>query len=365
MRVALRLAKRAYGWTSPNPIVGAVLVRNGQVLGEGWHHGAGQPHAEIEAVRHAQSRGHSPTGATLYVTLEPCSTHGRTPPCTDAIVAHGISRVVAGTNDPNPRHAGKGLELLRKAGVEVESGLLGEEATRLNEAFNYWIVERKPLVIVKAAVSADGKIATSSGESRWITGERARSWSMGLRQGADAILVGVRTVLLDDPQLTVRKGGRETGKTLRRLVLDPKARTPVSARLVADAHSNLTTIIATAAAPPERLDRLAKRVNVLVAPTAQGRIDISWLLARLGKESVTSLLVEGGGETNAAFLFGGFTHRIAFFYAPKIIGGRTAPTPAGGTGIAHLSEALTLTDVEWRSLGPDLLLTARLERKLN
>src|SRR5712691_3073203 len=204
MRMALSLAKRGFGATSPNPMVGAVLVKNKKVIGRGWHHRAGEPHAEIEAIRDARARQTTVAGATLYVTLEPCSTHGRTPPCTGAIVSAGIKRVVIGAIDPNPAHAGKGLELLQRAGIQVASDVLGEEAARLNEAFNHWIIHRTPFVTVKAAMSLDGKIATTNGESKWITGVQARNYGMEMRRGADAILVGVNTTLADDPSLTWR-----------------------------------------------------------------------------------------------------------------------------------------------------------------
>ena len=223
-QLALRLARRGYGATSPNPMVGAVLVKGGKIIGRGWHRRAGLPHAEIEALRDAQKRGHNPRGATLYVTLEPCCTHGRTPPCTDAIIAAGIKQVVVGATDPNPKHAGKGFKILRRAGIEVLWGVrpragalntanarrteIADECAKLNEAFNHWIVHRTPFVTVKAAMTLDGKIATASGESKWITGEKARAHGMKLRQGSDAILVGINTILADDPSLTVDEARR-------------------------------------------------------------------------------------------------------------------------------------------------------------
>lgn len=366
MRRVLRLACRGFGRTSPNPQVGAVLVRHGQVIGSGWHHGAGLPHAEIEALRDAARRDHSPLGATLYVTLEPCCTHGRTPPCTDAIIAAGIRRVVVGATDPNPAHAGRGFELLRAAGIAVTHGVLATECERLNEAFNHWIVHRTPLVTFKAAMTLDGKIATASGDSQWITSEPARAVGMKLREGADAILVGINTVLADDPSLTfrpattARKTSAASPKRLRRIILDAHARTPLDARVITDTAADLTTIVLSAAAPPRRAADLAQRVRTLVAPAApDGRIDLRWLLAELGREQVTSLLVEGGGEVNASFLLGGFAQRIAFFYAPKILGGRTARKAVAGEGARNLDEVLNLTDLHWRQLGPDLLLTAR------
>ena len=387
MRQALRLARRGYGRTSPNPMVGAVLVKAGKIIGRGWHRQAGEAHAEIEALRDAQRRGPNPRGATLYVTLEPCCTHGRTPPCTDAIKAAGIKRVVVGATDPNPKHAGKGFKILKRAGVEVfglrrhvgalKSGdmsphsKLAEECSHLNEAFNNWIVHHTPFVTVKAAMSLDGKIATASSESKWITGEKVRAHGMKLRRGSDAILVGINTVLADDPSLTFRKRKAESGKRkekkLHRFVLDSLARTPLSAKVVSDELAGLTTIVVSKRAPKKRVAALAKRVNVVIAPVSksaignrQSAIDLRWLLKKLGAENVTSLLVEGGGEVNASFLLGGLAQRVAFFYAPKILGGRDSRKGVAGEGVKSLSEVIQLREVEWRRLGEDLFLTARI-----
>jgi diaminohydroxyphosphoribosylaminopyrimidine deaminase/5-amino-6-(5-phosphoribosylamino)uracil reductase len=395
MRLALRLARRGYATTSPNPMVGAVLVKGGKVIGQGWHRRAGEPHAEVEAIRDAQRRGHSPRGSTLYVTLEPCSTHGRTPPCTDAIKVAGIRRVVIGATDPNPKHAGRGFRILRRSGIAVTKvgssrrddrtaqravpTELADECVRLNEAFNHWIVHQTPFVTVKAAMTLDGKIATASGESKWITGKKARAYGMKLRQGADAILVGINTILADDPSLTAKsqKSKTRNRKRLRRIVLDAMARTPLNAKVVSDDHAALTTIVVGASAPSNRVTALAKRVRVLVAPTVERgvrtapqrragdsplyqQIDLRWLLKRLGAENVTSLLVEGGGEVNASFLLGGFGQRVTFFYAPKILGDCDARKAVAGAGARRLDEIIQLREIEWRQLGPDLLLTARI-----
>ncbi len=362
IRLALRLARKGFGLTAPNPMVGAVLVKAGQTIGQGWHRRAGLPHAEIEALRDAAKRGHSPRGATLYVTLEPCCTHGRTPPCTEAIKAAGIKRVIIGATDPNPKHAGKGLRILQRAGIAVAQGELPDECAQLNEAFNHWIVQRTPFVTVKAAMTLDGKIATASGESKWITGEVARAYGMKLRQGSDAILVGVNTILADDPSLTVR--GQQTEPRLRRIILDSRARTPLNARVVSDEFAALTTIVVSETAPKARVAALSSRVRLEIAPTRKSRhpnstgIDLRWLLQKLGAENVTSLLVEGGGEVNASFLLGGLAHRVAFFYAPKILGGRDARKAVAGEGAKSLREMVPLREVAWRRLGADLLLTA-------
>ena len=384
MRLALRLARRGYGRTSPNPMVGAVLVKGDRVIGQGWHRRAGEPHAEIEALRHAQRKGHEPRGATLYVTLEPCCTRGRTPPCTDAIRAAGVKRVVVGATDPNPRHRGRAFRVLRRARISVATGVLADECAELNEVFNHWIRHRTPFVTVKSAMTLDGKIATASGESKWITSAQARAHALKLRAGADAVLVGVNTVLADDPRLTLRgrrsaTGGRRPERQPLRMVVDSKARTPLTAKVVTDEFAAFTTVVVTKAAPANRVAALAKKVRVWMAPVAivaravlglprqrgantaarPGRVDLRWLLDRLGAEDITHLLVEGGGEVNASFLLERLAHRVAFFYAPKILGGRDARKAVGGVGVKRLEEIIRLRDVRWRRLGPDLLLTAR------
>lgn len=358
MRLALRLARRGYGTTSPNPMVGAVLVKRGVVIGKGWHRRAGGPHAEIVAIRDAESSRRSAKGATLYVTLEPCSTHGRTPPCTDEIRRAGIKQVVVAATDPNPRHAGRGYQVLRRFGIRVRRGLLADEAARLNEAFNHWIVCRTPFVTVKAAMTLDGKIATAAGQSKWITSDKARAWAMKLRRGADAILVGVNTVLSDDPRLTLRDGTSRR-RPLRRIILDSKARVSLTARVVCDEFAKWTTVVVTRKASRRRVAALANRVNVWVAPSQNGRVNLRWLLRKLGAEEVTSLLVEGGGEVNGAFLSQGLAQRVAFFYAPKILGGADARKAVAGEGARSLKEMVNLGEVVWRRIGPDLLLTAR------
>jgi diaminohydroxyphosphoribosylaminopyrimidine deaminase / 5-amino-6-(5-phosphoribosylamino)uracil reductase len=370
MRLALRLARKGYGATSPNPMVGAVLVKRGEIIGRGWHRRAGQPHAEIEALRDARRRGVNPRGAILYVTLEPCSTYGRTPPCTEAILAAGIKQVVVGATDPNPRHTGRAFTLLKRRGVSVTGGILAQECTRLNEAFNHWIVRGIPFVTVKAAMTLDGKIASASGESKWITAQRARAFGMKLRQAADAILVGINTILADDPELTVRpaqvRSLKPPAKPLRRIVLDSFARTPFDAKIIRDGKATLTTIVVSEAAPLKRVQALAKRVNVVVAPSAvptraghEARINLVWLLKRLGSDGVTNLLVEGGGETNASFLLERQADRIAFFYAPKILGGLESRKAVAGNGARSWEEIVKLETVKWQRLGPDWVLTAR------
>ena len=368
MRLALRLAARGYGMNSPNPMVGAVLVKSGEIIGRGWHHRAGEPHAEIEALREAQRRAHNPKGATLYVTLEPCCTHGRTPPCTDAIIAAGIGTVVVATTDPNPKHCSKGLRILERSGIRVIRGVAADESEKLNEAFNHWIVHRTPFVTVKAAMTLDGKIATASGESKWITSEKARAHGMELRRGCDAILVGINTILADDPSLTVRP---TANRSPRRIVLDSLARTPLISKVVSDSRAGLTTIVVSRSAPQRRVRALSKRVRLVVAPSSprnrqnhsldhqRPTIDLRWLLRTLGSEDVTSLLVEGGGEVNASFLLHELAQRVAFFYAPLVLGGKTSHKAVAGLGATCKSETLNLHEVQWQTIGPDLLLRAQ------
>jgi diaminohydroxyphosphoribosylaminopyrimidine deaminase/5-amino-6-(5-phosphoribosylamino)uracil reductase len=370
MKLALRLARRGVGRTSPNPMVGAVLVKGTEIIGQGWHRRAGLPHAEVEAISDAVREGHATKGATLYVTLEPCCTHGQTPPCTEAIRAARIKRVVVGATDPNPRHRGRAFRVLRRAGIAVEAGVLDEECTQLNEAFNHWIVHRTPMITVKAAMTLDGKIATKTGESKWITGDRARAFGMKLRKGSDAILVGINTVLADDPALTRRSQiadcRLQNRKGLRRIVLDSMARTPLTAKVLSDECASWTTIVVSSRAPAKRVERLKNHVTVLTSPNPKSSIehpassiDLSWLLRRLGRDGVTSLLIEGGGEVNASFLLEAHVQRVAFFYAPKILGGRDSRKAVAGEGVGRLEDALRLEDIRWRKLGADLLLTAR------
>ncbi|MCX8107252.1 MAG: bifunctional diaminohydroxyphosphoribosylaminopyrimidine deaminase/5-amino-6-(5-phosphoribosylamino)uracil reductase RibD, partial [Verrucomicrobiae bacterium] len=271
--------------------------------------------------------------------------------------------VVVGTVDPNPRHLGRGIDLLRKAGVAVSVGCLRHRAEQLNEAWNHWIQEHRPWVIVKAAMTLDGKIATRNRESKWITGPAARSWAMRLRRGVDAILVGVNTVLADNPSLTPR---RPDGQLLppatrlpRRIILDTYARTPLSANVVADEHRRATIIVVGEQAPIHRVNKLMEQVTVWRGPAKNGLVDIEWLLKHLGEQEITSLLVEGGGEVNASFLLGGFAQRVVFFYAPLILGDRKGIKAVAGTGAKSWSEITRLTCTTWRRLGHDLLLTAK------
>jgi diaminohydroxyphosphoribosylaminopyrimidine deaminase/5-amino-6-(5-phosphoribosylamino)uracil reductase len=359
LRIALKLAAKSAGWVSPNPMVGAVVVKKGVVVGQGWHRRYGGPHAEVEALREAGNRAR---GATLYVTLEPCNHHGKTPPCTEAVLAAGVSRVVAATPDPNRRVSGGGAAFLREKGVQVEMGLLAGEVRRLNEAWFTWLEEGLPFVNVKAACSLDGKIATRTGDSQWLTGEAARNFGHRLRQECDAILVGIGTVLADDPQLTTRLT-RRRGKDPIRVVLDSRLRIPPAATLLHLKSSTPTWIATTMAAPPEKVQALkALGAEVLFMPDVEGRVALEPLLQELGRRRVQSLLVEGGAEILGAFLDQRLVHKFYFFYAPKILGGKDAYPAVAGRGVACLAEAHQARDLSLRRLGPDLLVSGYLDK---
>ncbi len=353
MRRALALARRGQGRTSPNPCVGAVVVRGGNVVGEGYHRQAGQPHAEVEALDRASAGGRR--GGTLYVTLEPCSTQGRTPPCTEAIIRAGIRRVVVAARDPNPRHNGRGLQQLRRAGIKVEQGLRADEATRLNAAFNHWIVTGRPLVIAKAAISLDGRIATRTGDSRWITDREARQAAHRLRAEADAVMVGAGTVRQDDPRLTLRHGVR--GVQPWRVVVDGRGVTRPTARLYSDRLS-ARTIVATTARSAARWRRQleAAGVRVITLPAAAGHVSLPRLLRALGQLPITSVLVEGGAGLFGALFDRHLVDEVRFFFAPLVLGGTAATGVVGGRGAGAVRDAVRLTAVRWHRLGQGQML---------
>lgn len=350
MQRAVKLARGALGATSPNPAVGAVLVRDGQVVGEGCTRPPGGLHAEAVAL--AQAREHA-RGATLYVTLEPCTHHGRTPPCTDAIVRAGVVEVRAALRDPNPAVSGGGLEALEAAGVRVAVGEGAEDARSVLEGYLHWVVTGLPLVVAKFAMSLDGKIATAAGESQWITGEAARGRAHELRAASDAVMVGAGTALQDDPRLTVRDpSGEPADRQPLRVVVDSQGRTQPSARVFA-APGGVLIAVAGAAPARERALRQAG-ADVLRFPSEDGRVDVRALLGALGERGVTSLLVEGGGGLLASLFEGRMVDRVEAFVAPMIIGGRDAPTPVEGVGAARLADALRLGGVTVERLGEDL-----------
>ncbi len=354
MARALRLAALARGKTSPNPMVGAVIVKDGQVVGEGYHHQAGTPHAEVLALGQAGERSR---GATLYVSLEPCCHFGRTPPCTEAIIKAGVSRLVAAAPDPNPLVAGKGLQILQRAGLSVQSGVLEKEARRLNEIFFKYILARQPFVTLKAAMSLDGKIATRSGDSKWITGSEARDLAQQLRVENDAVLAGIGTVLADDPLLTVRLPGEE--KKPLRVVVDSSLRIPLESQIVKTARDYPTVVAGVKGrCSVGKKELLSGRgVEVWELPASGGQVAIQALLDKLGYREVAGLLLEGGSTLNASFHEARAIDKYLFFIAPRIIGGDRAPGPIGGEGIEVLQQALDLKSLQYQRVGSDLLIT--------
>jgi diaminohydroxyphosphoribosylaminopyrimidine deaminase / 5-amino-6-(5-phosphoribosylamino)uracil reductase len=355
MRRAIELAERGRGLTSPNPMVGAVIVApGGEVVGEGFHERAGAAHAEAEALRAAGARAR---GGTMYVTLEPCSHHGRTPPCAPAVVAAGIVRVVAAIGDPNPLVSGQGFAELRRAGIEVVTGVGASEAERQNRVFLTAMRERRPHVVLKAGMTLDGKIADLHGASRWITGGPSRERAHLLRSESDAIVVGIGTVLRDDPELTVRLG-RPWPREPFRVVLDTKARTPRTARIIRAGSPSRALIVVGSDAPEDRARELAGTgATVVRCRTRDGRLDLDAVLDDLFAREVRGVLVEGGGEIHAAFLDTNLVDRVAIYVAPLLVGGRGATSAVGGMG-RELKNAVRLGPLSVTALGDDLLIEA-------
>jgi diaminohydroxyphosphoribosylaminopyrimidine deaminase/5-amino-6-(5-phosphoribosylamino)uracil reductase len=354
MRMALRLARRGAGRTSPNPMVGAVLVRGGQVIATGYHHRAGEDHAEIAALRRAGRRAR---GATLYLNLEPCNHIGRTPPCTLSLIDAGIRKVVAGMIDPNPRVAGRGIRTLRRAGIEVHVGLLESECRALNAAFIKYIREKRPLVILKLAASLDGKIATRTGNSQWITGKTAREFVHRMRNEVDAVVVGVETVIHDNPRLTCRiPGGRDPW----RVILDGHLRIPLTARLLGKSIRGRTIVVTGATASARGIRALEERgAEVWRLPLRDGALPWGRLLARLAQVGVLSVMIEGGAVTATHALARKVVDRVFFFYAPKIIGG-DGKAMIDSLGVTKIAAALKVKNPKSARLGEDFLFSADL-----
>jgi len=356
MRKALALAKRAEGDVSPNPMVGCVILdQEGIIVGEGWHHKAGTPHAEINALADMQSRHAS--GYTAYVSLEPCSHWGRTGPCCDALIRAGIKRVIAAMEDPNPKVTGNGFRRLREAGIEVITGVCEEEARRLNEHFLLWVTQNRPFISLKFAETLDGKLATNTRDSHFVTGQDAHVYSHYLRKIHDGILVGIGTVLDDDPELTTRL---VDGKNPIRIVLDCKARIPLHAKVL---RGDAKTLLVTGDnADPGKCGKLQnmRNIELVTLPCTEGKINIHSLVQSLYEHGLTSVLVEGGSEVLGSFLDAGTADRVYAFIAPKLAGGRNALPAIGGTGIPVMNQCATVTDPEIVTLGKDWLLTGRI-----
>ena len=358
MRRAMELAERGVGFTNPNPMVGAVIVKGGKVIGEGWHERCGEWHAERNAFKNCTVPAE---GATMYVTLEPCCHYGKTPPCTEAIIEHGIARVVVGMEDPNPLVAGKGIALLREAGIEVVCGVEEEALREQNRVFLKYISTKLPWVAMKTAMTLDGKIATRTGDSKWITGAEARAYVHELRHRFMAILVGIGTAVADDPLLNCRIEGRGVRQPIR-VVVDSNARLSLDSQLVKTAGEYRTIVAHTRFAPEESVKALREAgVEMLLCKEKEGLVDVRNLLELLGQSGIDSILLEGGGSLNYTFLAEGLADELYAFIAPKIVGGMNAKTPVEGAGMEKMADAINLELENVLNIGHDVLLKLKVK----
>jgi len=364
MKRALSLAARGKGKTNPNPMVGAVIVSQGHVVGEAYHHQAGKPHAEILALHRAGPRAR---GGVLYVTLEPCChSHKRTPPCVPLLIQSGLTRVCVAMADPNPQVSGQGIHMLKRAGLQVSIGVLEDEAQQLNAVYRHWITTGRPFVILKGAMTLDGKIATRTGQSKWITGDQSRKDVHRVRSQVDAVMVGIGTVLADNPELSVRgsKGGTvaRTGRQPVRVVLDSRLRIPLKSKILQWVHEQPTIICTTLQASPKKIKTLRDQdVQVWVLPQKKGRVSLKASLAQLGKEGMSSVLLEGGSALNASALHEGLVNQVRLYVAPLLMGGQDAKSLIGGVSPKTLEQAWQLVNPELKKIGQDWLLTANIE----
>ena len=349
MQLAIELARKGEGKVNPNPMVGAVIVRDGIVIGEGYHEKYGEGHAEVNAFK---SLKEDPSEATMYVTLEPCSHYGKTPPCVDKIVENNIKRVVIGMIDPNPLVAGKGVDKLKKAGIEVKVGILEDECKKLNEVFIKYILSKKPFVVLKAAMSLDGKIATRTGESKWISSKKSRLQVHNLRNKLSVIMVGVNTVIKDYPELTCRI---QNGSNPIRIIVDSILRIPMNSKVLQN-KDNKTIIATTKRANMKNMQELLKKnIKVLIIEEKNGQVNLNALIKKLGELNIDSILLEGGGTLNYSALEENIVDKVMIYISPKIIGGEFSKTPVGGIGIDKLNDAFKLKDITANIVDEDIL----------
>lgn len=357
MQRALELAALAVGRTSPNPLVGAILVKDGEVVGEGYHRKAGTPHAEVHAL---QAAGDDARDATLYVTLEPCSHYGRTPPCADAVVKAGVKRVVIACLDPNPSVSGEGLRIIQDAGLETTVGVLGEEARRLNEVFFKYIETGIPFITLKVATTLDGKIATSTGDSRWISSETSRKYVHKLRNIYDAIMVGIGTVLKDDPMLNTRLDREDTRDPVR-IIIDSQLDLPLQSKIARSARQQKTIVFCQRQINQEKLISVQKSgIKVVQVESSNDKLLLQEVFKILGDMEITSIMVEGGGEINGYLIENNLIDKVYWFIAPKLVGGREAPTAVGGSGIEKIKDALHVKSLQISRFEDDILITGYL-----
>lgn len=360
MERAIELARKGEGYTSPNPLVGAVIVKENRIIGEGYHEYFGGSHAEVNALKNAME---SVNGATMYVTLEPCSHYGKTPPCANEIVKKGISRVIIGMKDPNPLVAGKGMNILEENGIEVELGVLEKEVKKLNEIFIKYITTKKPFCILKTAMTLDGKIATYTGDSRWITNEYSRQHVHELRHRVSSIMVGIGTVLADDPMLTTRLLERK-GRDPIRIIIDTKGRIPLEAKAL-NLKSKAKTIIAvTEKVKKSKLIALKEKgAEVIITPLKNEKVDLKFLMEKIAAMGIDSILIEGGAGLNFSVLNEDIIDKVITFVAPKIIGGENAKTPVGGDGLALMQDAISLKDIRVKRFYDDIMIEGYIRRE--
>ena len=361
MSKALELAKLGLGKTNPNPLVGCVIVKDGKIIGEGYHEKAGGNHAEINAI---ENLSESAKGATLYVNLEPCSHYGKTPPCANAVAKLGLRRVVIGMRDPNPLVNGKGIKILKDSGVEVIEGVLQDACKKLNEVFINYITNKRPFVILKQAMTLDGKTATCIGDSKWITCEKSRRYVHKLRDRVAGVLVGINTVIQDDPKLNVRHVEQKGNESFK-IVVDSRGILPFSSNLIKNISTDKEVILATTSKiDEERKEKYIKNgVRVICLDGKDGRVDLNLLMNKLYELGIDSILLEGGGELNASFLEKGLIDRVVFFISPKIIGGTCAKTPVMGYGIKLMKNAINLKDVNFCMLGNDIMIEGAIDKE--
>ncbi len=360
MKLALELAKKGIGRVHPNPMVGAVIVKDGKILGQGYHKKCGEGHAEVNAFKDAEEKNENVEGAEMYVTLEPCSHFGKTPPCADKIIEKKISKVFIGTLDPNPLVAGRGVKKLKDAGIYVEYGILESECYKLNEVFMKYIVKKEPFVVMKTGMSLDGKIATYSGESKWITEEKSREDVHNLRNELTGIMVGINTVLKDNPQLTCRVNG---GRNPIRIIVDSTLKIPIDCKIVNTAKEVETIIATTDKANLDKINSLEdKGVKIIVVPSKNGKVNLKELMTILGKLKIDSILLEGGGTLNFSALEEGIVDKVKIYIAPKIIGGKDSKTPIEGKGIDNLKDAFKITNLSVSTIKEDILVEGYVEK---
>ncbi|MCC5894675.1 MAG: bifunctional diaminohydroxyphosphoribosylaminopyrimidine deaminase/5-amino-6-(5-phosphoribosylamino)uracil reductase RibD [Alkalibacterium sp.] len=357
MKRALELAGKGRGFTSPNPMVGAVIVKNGKIIGEGYHKKAGEAHAEVNAIHSATE---SVEGATIYVTLEPCSHFGKTPPCSDLIIDKKFRKVVVAATDPNPLVSGSGIERIRKAGIEVITGVCEKESHQLNEVFNTYITTKLPFVVMKYAMSLDGKIATETGESKWISSEDSRKHAHHLRGHLSAIMVGIGTILKDDPRLTCRIPGYPNPT---RIILDSKLRIPLDAAVLSNQHEAPSLILTTSQASEEKRTELEKKnIEVITVSELNGQIDLRKAMQVMGKKGIDSILLEGGGTVNASALSADIVSKLIVYIAPILIGGEHATAPIMGHGVQHMSDVYKIKHMEINRIKEDIHIEAYMDR---